>query len=76
MEFFMNKLVDLGNKPSHKSYMSRLRKIYKGEQSCDMKIKIIFWEKEKFLNEKPEFQNSNNNNKDNNINKDNNNNEK
>ena len=36
MEFFMNKLVDLGKKPSCKYYMSRLRKIYKGEESWEI----------------------------------------
>ena len=66
MEFFMNKLVDLGKKAPCKSYMSRLRKIYKGEESWD-----IMYEdqnnilgKASILNEKPEFPNPN---KDNNV---------
>ena len=67
MEFFVNKLVDLGKKAPCKSYMSRLRKIYKGEESWD-----IMYEdqnnilgKGSILNEK-EFQNPNNNNNNNN----------
>ncbi len=67
MEFFVNKLVDLGKKAPCKSYMSRLRKIYKGEESWD-----IMYEdqnnilgKASILNEK-EFQNPNNNNNNNN----------
>ena len=66
MEFFVNKLVDLGKKAPCKSYMSRLRKIYKGEESWD-----IMYEdqnnilgKGSILNEK-EFQNPNNNNNNN-----------
>ena len=62
MEFFVNKLVDLGKKAPCKSYMNRLRKIYKGEESWD-----IMYEdqnnilgKGSILNEK-EFQNPNNN---------------
>ena len=69
MEFFVNKLVDLGKKAPCKSYMSRLRKIYKGEESWD-----IMYEdqnnilgKGSILNEK-EFQNPNNNNNNNNNN--------
>ena len=66
MEFFMNKLVDLGKKAPCKSYMSRLRKIYKGEESWD-----IMYEdqnnilgKASILNEKPEFPNPNKENND------------
>ena len=66
MEFFVNKLVDLGKKAPCKSYMNRLRKIYKGEESWD-----IMYEdqnnilgKGSILNEK-EFQNPNNNNNNN-----------
>ena len=36
VDFFTNKLIDLGKKSSIKSYMSRLRKIYKGEESWDI----------------------------------------
>ena len=67
MEFFVNKLVDLGKKAPCKSYMSRLRKIYKGEESWD----IMYEDQNNILGKgskikKKEFQNPNNNNNNNN----------
>lgn len=35
-EFFISKITELGKKPSTKAYMSRLRKIYKGEATWEV----------------------------------------
>ena len=61
-DYFTNKLISLGKQAPTKSYMSRVRRIYKGEQKWD----IIYDEQEQILgkasimnNEKKEFENPN-----------------
>ena len=72
VDFFTNKLIDLGKKSSIKSYMSRLRRIYKGEESWD----IMYDEQNDILGKgtvmKGKRNKENNNNKLNNDNNDNN----
>ena len=74
-EYFTNKLISLGKQAPTKSYMSRVRKIYKGEEKWD----IIYDEQNQILgkasimNGKKEFINPNNENKNNNENNKNNN---
>ena len=59
--YFTAKLTDLGKKKAVKSYMSRLRKIYKGEENWD----VMYNEQNQILgktsimNEQNEFQNPN-----------------
>ena len=75
-EYFTNKLISLGKQAPTKSYMSRVRRIYKGEEKWD----IIYDEqaqilgKTSIMNEKKEFVNPNpeNNNNENNNKKENN----
>ena len=76
-DFFTNKLISLGKQAPTKSYMSRVRRIYKGEENWD----IIYDEqaqilgKASIMNDKKEFINPNpeNNNdiKNKNVNEDN-----
>ena len=76
-DFFTNKLISLGKQAPTKSYMSRVRRIYKGEENWD----IIYDEqaqilgKASIMNDKKEFINPNpeNNNdiKNKNLNEDN-----
>ena len=61
-DYFTNKLIALGKQAPTKSYMSRLRKIYKGELKWD----VIYDEQDQILgkasimnNEKKEFENPN-----------------
>ena len=44
-DYFTNKLISLGKQPPTKSFMSRVRRIYKGEQKWD----IIYDEQEQIL---------------------------
>ena len=64
-DYFTNKLIALGKQAPTKSYMSRVRKIYKGELKWD----VIYDEQDQILgkasimnNEKKEFENPNPNN--------------
>ena len=61
-DYFTNKLISLGKQGPTKSYMSRLRRIYKGELKWD----VIYDEQDQILgkasvmnNEKKEFENPN-----------------
>ena len=76
-DYFTNKLISLGKQPPTKSFMSRVRRIYKGEQKWD----IIYDEQDQILgkasimkNDQKEFENPNPENNDaDNININNNN---
>ena len=76
-DFFTNKLIKLGKQAPTKSFMSRVRRIYKGEADWD----IIYDEqaqilgKASIMNDKKEFINPNPENKDSKENKKNNNNQ-
>ena len=71
-EYFTNKLIALGKQAPTKSYMSRVRKIYKGEEDWDViydeqnqilgKASIMN-DKKEFVNPNPENKNINENNK-------------
>ena len=83
-DYFTNKLIALGKQAPTKSYMSRVRKIYKGELKWDViydeqdqilgKASVMNNEKKEFENPNPEIDNEINNEKNNNEIKDNNNN--
>ena len=77
-EYFTNKLISLGKQAPTKSYMSRVRRIYKGELNWDViydeQAQIlgkasIMNEKKEFENPKPENNINSNTNKDLNENK-------
>jgi hypothetical protein len=70
VDFFTNKLIDLGKKSSIKSYMSRLRRIYKGEESWD----IMYDEQNDILGKGTIMKGKRNKEKNNKLNNDNNNN--
>ena len=70
VDYFTNKLIDLGKKPSVKSYMSRLRRIYKGEESWD----IMYDEQNDILGKGTIMKGKRNKEKNNKLNNDNNNN--
>ena len=68
-DYFTNKLISLGKQAPTKSYMSRVRRIYKGELKWDIiydeqdqilgKASIMKDEKKEFENPKPENDNDN-----------------
>ena len=73
-DYFTHKLISLGKQAPTKSYMSRVRRIYKGELKWDViydeqdqilgKASIMNEEKKEFENPNPENDNENNNEKD------------
>ena len=74
-DYFTNKLISLGKQPPTKSFMSRVRRIYKGELKWD----VIYDEQDQILgkasimkDEKKEFENPNPEEKEENIKENNN----